>query len=201
MKRLIFHCDDYGMSEAKDEAVDECIANGVTRSVSVVANADHTSACARLKQKFGDRISIGLHVNLTAGEPLLDASRVASLIDENGRFFEYGDFRTRSLTGRIRTAEIENEVLQQALELQRHVGDFSHFDTHKHTHVLPQVAKAISRVAGELRVGRIRSNARFYVGSKQHEARGANLLFRRLRSNPLHLLSIGLKHVQKSIIS
>jgi predicted glycoside hydrolase/deacetylase ChbG (UPF0249 family) len=201
MKRLIFHCDDYGLSEATNAAIEESIANGIVRSVSVIANADRTSDCVRLKQRFGDRVSIGLHVNLTARKPLAPANRVESLVDPNGRFFAYPDFRKRILTGRIRTKEIQSEVLQQALELQRHIGEFSHFDTHKHTHVFPQVIGSISRVAEELRVQRVRSNKRFYVSSEQPEVRDLQIRFRKLHKNPLQLLSVGLKRIQTTIIA
>ena len=108
-------------------------------------------------------ISIGLHVNLTEGYPLLPPNRVSSLVNSNGAFMGWGEFMKRLWMGRINKDEMEDEVTAQ-FEALREIGvHITHCDSHQHIHTQPQVLAVILKVAKERGISRIRTNHRYFV--------------------------------------
>ena len=65
-------------------------------------------------------------------------------------------FVARLSTGMIRPKEIERELRAQILKMRAAGIDPTHLDTHKHTHAHPVVMGALSRVARELGIPRVR---------------------------------------------
>jgi len=103
------------------------------------------------------RLSIGSHVVLIDGEPVLDPARIPSLTDA-GRFREgLKAFAARALTSRIVPAEIEAEASAQIRKIQTAGITVSHFDTHKHTHLFPQVLRPLLRAAAACGVKAVRN--------------------------------------------
>src|SRR5438094_759071 len=96
--RLVVNADDFGLSSGVNDGILEAHAAGVVSSVSVLVNApgwEHAVAALRGTESLG----VGLHLNLTAGEPLSEAR---TLVDAHtGRFHGLAGLVTRALTGRI----------------------------------------------------------------------------------------------------
>src|SRR5580698_1901778 len=90
-------------------------------------------------------LGVGCHVVLTDGEPVLARKRIPSLIDEKtGAFLPtLSGFLTRLFTGKINGTEIEAEVGAQIECLQAKGLKLTHIDTHKHTHMFPNVLRPV----------------------------------------------------------
>src|SRR5580700_5859848 len=107
------------------------------------------------------RLSVGCHVVLIDGVPLLDAERLPSITttDSNGPHLRDGlkSFAARALVGRLNPQEIEAEVSAQIRKLQSAGISVTHVDTHKHTHLFPAVLRPLLRAAQACGVHAVRN--------------------------------------------
>ncbi len=103
------------------------------------------------------KLSVGCHVVLIDGEPALAAEKIPSLT----RADEFRDglkaFASRALTGRMASEEIAAEVSAQIRKIQAAGINVSHIDTHKHTHIFPQILRPLLRAAKECGIRAIRN--------------------------------------------
>src|SRR5205807_5023437 len=70
---LVVNADDFGLSPGVTDGILEAHAAGVVSSVSVLVNApgwEHAVAALRGGSGGGPTLGAGLHLNLTAGEPV-----------------------------------------------------------------------------------------------------------------------------------
>src|SRR5271169_1141484 len=104
-------------------------------------------------------LSVGCHVVLIDGEPVLDAKRLPSLTVAGTASFRAGlkSFAVRALAGRLDSGEIEAEATAQIRKLQSAGIDVSHVDTHKHTHLFPAVLRPLLRAARACGVRAVRN--------------------------------------------
>ena len=109
------------------------------------------------------RFSVGCHVVLLDGEPLLPADQVASLLQpgsQNGSHqfrVRLNDFVLAYFRNKLNPAEIEAEASAQIGRLQSAGVRPSHFDTHKHAHMFPAVLRPLLRAARECGVPAVRN--------------------------------------------
>ncbi len=107
------------------------------------------------------RLSVGCHVVLIDGEPVLDAVRLPTITSENhgsARFREgLKSFAARALAGRLNPDEIEAEASAQIRKIQSAGIAVSHVDSHKHTHLFPAVLRPMLRAARACGVRAIRN--------------------------------------------
>jgi len=106
------------------------------------------------------RLSIGCHVVLIDGEPVLDSKQLPSLTSRGpGAGFRDGlkTFAVRALGGRMRADEIAAEATAQIRKIQSAGINVSHFDTHKHTHLFPSVLRPLLRAAADCGVRALRN--------------------------------------------
>lgn len=102
-------------------------------------------------------LSIGCHVVLIDGEPVHDASRLSTITD-SGRFRDgLKTFAARALTGRMNAREVETEAKAQIQKIQSAGIAISHVDTHKHTHIFPQILRPLLRAARDCGVRALRN--------------------------------------------
>ena len=159
MRRLIINADDFGLTSGVNRAIVEAHESGVVTSATLMANSLAFEEAVRLA-KSSSNWSIGCHVVLLDGQPLIDPGRIPTLVRaENGRLFRDGisGFAIRALAGRIDPDEVEAEVTAQIRKLQAHGVRVSHLDTHKHTHMFPAALRGILRAARTCGVGAIRN--------------------------------------------
>src|SRR5580698_1218969 len=116
-------------------------------------------AVARAKSE--SRLGIGCHVVLVDGLPIRGTQQTATLSDKkfpDGRFYQsLNSFALRAVGGRIDADEIEAEVTAQIRKLQAAGVAVSHLDTHKHTHIFPQVLRPLLRAARACGVPAVRN--------------------------------------------
>lgn len=106
------------------------------------------------------RLSIGCHVVLIDGAPVLPGGQIRSLTDANGsRRFRDGlkTFAARAILGLVSSVEIEAEAGAQIRKLQDAGVPISHFDAHKHTHLFPRILLPLLRAAATRGVRAVRN--------------------------------------------
>ena len=165
MRRLIVNADDFGMTAGINRAIAEAQQRGIVTSATLMANShafDGAAAFARTLAGDKARFSVGCHVVLLDGEPVLPADRVASLLQpgaQNGSQFrvKLNDFVLASFRGKLRPDEIEAESAAQMQRLQEVGVEPSHFDTHKHAHMFPAVLRPLLSAAKAQKIPAVRN--------------------------------------------
>jgi chitin disaccharide deacetylase len=148
VRRLIVNADDFGLTAGVNRAIIESHTHGIVTSTTLMATGRAFDDATRLA-KDTPRLSIGCHVVLIDGQPVLDSQRVSSLTGSDHRFRDgLKSFTARALAGCLAPDQIEAEATAQIRKLQSAGIVVSHIDTHKHTHIFPGVLNPLLRAAG-----------------------------------------------------
>lgn len=146
--RLIVNADDFGQTKGINRAVLELHQAGLLTSATLMARAGATDQAIEIARAT-PLLSVGCHIVLTDGEPVLSPNRIPSLIDPSTNLFysSLAMFLGRFLSNRINPAEVEAETSAQIRHLQTRGIHISHVDSHKHTHMFPAVLRPLLRGA------------------------------------------------------
>ena len=120
----------------------------MVRSSSLLVTFPDAAEAAELA-RAERRLELGLHIDLVGGRPASDPGDVPSLVDDGGRFHPLREFTTRLFTGRIRSTEIAAEVRAQAARARAWGIEPLAWDSHRHTHLIPPIARVVAGLARE----------------------------------------------------
>lgn len=128
---LIVNCDDLGMHRSVNTAVLRCVEEGVASSCSLMVPCPAAGHAMRLLRQ-APAVSFGIHLTLTRDSaeqaPVAPASRVPSLLDQDGRLFTTATIPR--LLARARLEEIELELRAQIDVVARSGLVPTHLDWH-----------------------------------------------------------------------
>lgn len=159
MRRLIINADDFGLTPGINRAIAEAHNCGVVTSTTLMANGGAFGEAVELAQS-STRWSVGCHVVLIDGEPLVDPGRLPSLVGGNdSQHFRnsLAAFASLAFLRQLNPDQIEAEATAQIRKLQSHNIAVSHIDTHKHTHAFGVVLEGVLRAARTCGVTAIRN--------------------------------------------
>jgi chitin disaccharide deacetylase len=165
MRRLIVNADDFGFTAGVNRGIVEAHGRGVVTSSTLMANGRAFSDAVQLARTV-PQMSVGCHVVLIDGQPLLDPKTISSLVahrstNRDGDAARFRDgisgFALRALAGRLDSREIEAEATAQIRKLQAAGIAVSHLDTHKHTHLFPRVLRPLLKAAAACGVRALRN--------------------------------------------
>jgi chitin disaccharide deacetylase len=140
---LIVNADDFGLTAGVNRAIEEAGRAGAISSATLMANAGAFEEAVRLTGSLPG-LGIGCHIVLIDGEPLSD--NVPSLTNGSRKFrSSLKDFAVAAMRGRLSAAEIQREAEAQIRKIQSAGVAVTHVDTHKHTHIFPQVLRPVLR--------------------------------------------------------
>jgi hopanoid biosynthesis associated protein HpnK len=156
MRRLIVNADDFGLTVGVNQGILRAYQEGILTSTTIMANGaafEDAVALARANPGLG----VGCHLVLVGGRALTTRDEAPTLVDRNGDLpASLGKLLARLACGAVKPEHIERELRAQ-IERVRAAGiEPTHLDTHKHTHICPQVMQPLARVAGEFRIRRVR---------------------------------------------
>jgi hopanoid biosynthesis associated protein HpnK len=197
VKNLIVNADDLCWTPGVNRGIVDAFRNGIVTSTSLLANgaafADGVDV-ARSARGLG----VGVHLNLSDGEPVADRETVTSLLNDEGVFAGGPEslLLRRARRGLV-LREVEAEWEAQ-IEKARSAGiEPTHLDGHKHVHMLPGLFEIALRLAKRHGIAAIRVSleasslrAALSAGEKQRtgvvmkqgvQARGLKLLARDAR--------------------
>lgn len=117
-----------------NRAIVEAHNIGIVTSSTLMANGRAFSEATQMA-KAAPGLSVGCHIVLIDGEPVLDASGLPTITDSRRFHDGIKTFAARALTGRMNAGEIEAEAKAQIQKIQSAGIAVSHVDTHKHTHI------------------------------------------------------------------
>ena len=150
MRRLIVNADDFGLTAGVNRAIIEAHTRGIVTSSTLMATGPAFEDAVRLAKET-PLLSVGCHVVLIDGVPVLDAARLPTITSRNSRPARFGhslkSFAARALTRRLNPAEIEAETTAQIRKIQSAGISVSHIDSHKHSHLFAAVLRPVLRAA------------------------------------------------------
>ena len=171
VRRLIINADDFGLTAGVNRAIVEAHEHGIVTSATLMANGQAVEEAISLAQSR-PRLGVGCHIVLVDGAPLLDKTRINSLVDParnaGGPRFRggIGKFGALALLGRLAADEIEAEATAQIRKLQAAGIPVTHLDSHKHTHLFPRILRPLLRAAKSCGVRAIRNPFERIQGSQ-----------------------------------
>jgi len=139
------------MASGVNRAIVEAQQGGIVTSATLMATGAAFEEAVTLARQ-NPRLKIGCHVSLVQGALVLPASTVSTLARSTGsgsvsRYRGLGDFARAAYLGRLKSEEIASEARGQFQKLQAAGIEVSHFDSHKHVHLLPAVLRPLLEAA------------------------------------------------------
>ena len=156
--RLILNADDFGLTRGINRAIAELHSAGALTSATLMANGPAFDDAIRIAHAQ-PTLGIGCHIVLTDGVPLSPPETIPTLLGADRHSFRPSltDFFAAVLLGKISEADIAREALAQVTRIQQQGVSLTHLDTHKHTHILPRVARPLLAVAERAGIRAIRN--------------------------------------------
>jgi predicted glycoside hydrolase/deacetylase ChbG (UPF0249 family) len=153
MKRLIVNADDFGLAVSVNDAIIATHKYGIVTSASLLANGPAFSQAVASSFQFPE-LSIGVHLNLSAGPPL---SSAATLVNGRGELYLTPlQLWIEILRRRVRLEDIRKEFRAQIAKVFDAGITPNHLDGHLHVHVVPAVAQIVIDLAREFRISNVR---------------------------------------------
>lgn len=143
MKRLIVNADDFGFTPDVNAGIIEAHVHGILTSTTLMANGDAFDDAIKLASKT-PTLDIGCHLALvqgrlvSTGEPLPQTIRELLTALARRRIDVYKELR----------AQID-KIIAAGIRP-------THLDSHKHTHIVPAVFRAVVRLAHEFEIPYVR---------------------------------------------
>lgn len=146
---LVVTADDLAYSAGVDEAILASHRHGIVRSASLLVTFPRAAEAAELA-RAERRLEVGLHIDLVEGGPVSDPAHVRTLVDREGRFIGLARLFGGLAAGRVRASEVAAEIRAQ-VERARELGTPAlAWDSHRHAHLFPLVARVVGSLAREL---------------------------------------------------
>ncbi len=145
--------DDYALAPGVNAGILECLQAGRLTATCAMTNRPSWPSAARDLSAFADSADLGLHLNLTTGEPL----GPMPILAPGGEFPALTSLIGRALTVRLPEAEVRAEIARQVDAFVAAMGRPPDFvDGHQHVQVLPGVRRwLIEDLARRGRAGKV----------------------------------------------
>jgi hopanoid biosynthesis associated protein HpnK len=157
MKRLIVNADDFGFTRGVNAGIVRAYQRGIVTSSTIMANGEAFEEAIELA-RANPGLGVGCHLAIVGGRSVAQPTEVASLVDENGALpATLTQLMMRLARGSVSIDEIASEFRSQVARVAQAGIKPTHLDTHKHSHIHPQVMEALARVAAEFGIKSVRN--------------------------------------------
>jgi hopanoid biosynthesis associated protein HpnK len=155
-RRLIINADDFGMSEAVNEAVIRAYKEGVLTTTSLMVTGAAFEEAVRLaKQNPG--LGVGIHLVTVVGRSVLSKSEIPSLVDQDRNFSNNPTAAgLKYFFSPQARRELRKELAAQFEKFQTTGLPLSHIDGHLHLHVHPVIFNSALELAEKYGCRRMR---------------------------------------------
>ena len=143
MKHLIINADDFGFTHDVNAGIVQAHLEGVLTSTTLMANGDAFDDAVRLARETPS-LDVGCHLVLVQGRSV-----------STGREFPTG-LREFIIALARKEIDVYPELRTQIEKILAAGIRPTHVDSHKHTHIVPSVFRAVVRLAQEFRIPFVR---------------------------------------------
>lgn len=169
--------DDFGVSEAVNEAIEQANKNGILTTTSLMVGASAMDdAVARARRL--PSLQVGLHIVLVRGQSVLAHNQIPDLVDREGNFSSHlvsagVNYFFKSTVRR----QLEAEIRAQFAAFRETGLPLDHVNAHNHYHMHPTVLGLIIKVGREFGLKAVRVPSEPFIQSWRAAHEG---LWRRL---------------------
>lgn len=155
-KRLLVSADDFGWAHGVNRGIIDAHRRGIVTGASLLANGNAFLDAVELAEDT-PALSLGVHLNLYRGLPVLPADRIPSLLGADGWFLgSWKEILARLVAGRVSMAEVKAEF-GAAIEKVEAAGVTPvRLDSEKHLHLWPSLFDVVCELAHEHGIPRVR---------------------------------------------
>jgi predicted glycoside hydrolase/deacetylase ChbG (UPF0249 family) len=147
LRNLIVNADDLGWTEGVNRGIAETHRNGIVTSASLLANGRAFGSGGELARTTPG-LGVGVHLNLSDGEPVAGRELVTTLLNERGELAGRPESLLLRLARRsILLEEVEREWNAQIQKVRDSGIEPTHLDGHKHVQMLPGLFEIALRLA------------------------------------------------------
>lgn len=147
---LIIHADDFGISESVSKCIVECFSRGWVTETSLMVNMPYADAAIELARRNNVADRVGLHLNLSQGQPLTeDVKKYPRICNQDGSFNKRFHHCTlsRFLLSQEETKALRKEIIAQLYKFCDYSGLMMKLDSHHHLHTDWAVYKILEPIA------------------------------------------------------
>jgi predicted glycoside hydrolase/deacetylase ChbG (UPF0249 family) len=144
VKWLIVTADELGLNPKRNQGIVDAHAKGIVTSASMLAYGPAFREAVKIAKALRS-LDVGLHLNLSEGEPLVLGHQ--TLVGSDGAFWGRVEARRRIKEGLIDLAEVETEADAQFDTLRRAGVKVTHLSSVDHVHIRGKLAKPLAAVA------------------------------------------------------
>ena len=155
MTKLIINADDFGFSRGVTDGILRSHREGILTSTTLMVNMPDRDRAIDLVGETGGgaTLGVGIHLNLTQGEPLTKCSRI---VGRDGKLIRSLPKLFLKLHSKAARQEAEEEMRAQVGYAVKRGLKPTHVDSHKHVCHVPLLHEALIRVCQETGVGWVR---------------------------------------------
>ncbi len=144
MKWLIVTADELGHSSKRNQGIVDAHAKGIVTSAAMLAYGPAFREAVKIAKAL-PRLDIGLHLNLSEGEPMVLGHK--TLVGPSGSFLGRQEARRRIKEGLVDLREVEREADAQFETLKQAGIKVTHLSSIDHVHIRGQLASPLAMVA------------------------------------------------------
>jgi predicted glycoside hydrolase/deacetylase ChbG (UPF0249 family) len=144
MRWLVVTADELGLSSTRNQGIVDAHCKGIVTSASMLAYGPAFREAVKIAKGL-PALDIGLHLNLSEGEPLVLGHK--TLVGPDGSFWGRQEARRRARESMFDLREVEREVDAQIETLTGAKIKVTHINSVDHLHIRGNLAQSISTVA------------------------------------------------------
>lgn len=160
---ILINADDFGLINEVNRAIVELLRSGRIQRTTLMVNMPAAKEACKTAMENGLLSQVGLHINLTEGNPLTEDIK-------NTRFCQYGAFcrevvetGTRLHISSSEKRAVRKEVQAQFEKFKELTGHYpKHVDSHRHVHNYLPFLFIIIKIAKRFQVDSMRIGINLY---------------------------------------
>lgn len=165
--KIIINADDFGMTKSVNKAIIEIAKVGSLTSTTVMVNMPYAEEATQLLDL---NISVGLHFNLTEGQPISSPAEIKTLVNESGFFLGKPELSRRIAARKVKKEDVLKELNAQYEKLHSIIGDnIDHMDSHQGLNKLKTVNEALLEFGKSKKIPAIRIYTKYYITKKGNQ--------------------------------
>jgi predicted glycoside hydrolase/deacetylase ChbG (UPF0249 family) len=147
--RLIINADDYGRTPGISAGIRQAHLQGVVTSTTCMMNLPSVGSDLIVAMKECPDLGLGVHLNLTYGQPLTDSVKSSIIVNMDGRLLGLEGLLER--LPRLEMDQVEGEWRAQVERFVTVTGKYpTHLDSHHHMSFFTrELFSLMIRLAGE----------------------------------------------------
>ncbi|HEC34862.1 MAG TPA: ChbG/HpnK family deacetylase, partial [Chloroflexi bacterium] len=143
---LIVNADDFGRTDGVTEGILQAHLHGIVTSTTAMVNLPGAERAVRRATAEAPDLGVGVHLNLTAGRPLLPPDEVPSLLGPDGCFYPIHRLVPHLMD--LSPDQVRAELTAQIERFRSWGREPTHLDSHHHVlYLAPHLFRLLVELA------------------------------------------------------